>query len=227
MYKFPIQIENSSRETPPLSDSLTSMTSRTRPTAPMSDPSSHRRGAARGTPGALPTGHARRRSRGGWGGAARGGRRWRLSPSDWAWPPTGPGRTVWGGVEGAAVVAVVAWRVGWSGPGRAAGVALAVGGSVAAGRTGPDRVGSRARRSGAAARAALARGRGPSSGRRRLEGAGRDRPAASDRGSGLWVSGSQVSRTSAISRTARVWNGGRPPLGPSAGYCPDCCGFKR
>ena len=60
--------------------------------------------------------------------------------------------------------AAVAWRVGWSGPGRAAGVAPVVGPGVAADRTGPDRVGSRARRSGAAARAALARGRGPSSG---------------------------------------------------------------
>jgi hypothetical protein len=40
-------------------------------------------------------------------------------------------------------------------------VAHAVGWGVAADRTGPDRVGSRARRSGAAARAALARGRGP------------------------------------------------------------------
>ena len=33
---------------------------------------------------------------------------------------------------------------GWSGPGRPAGLALAVGWVVAAGRTGPDRVGSRA-----------------------------------------------------------------------------------
>ena len=38
--------------------------------------------------------------------------------------------------------AVVARRVGWSGPGRAAGVARAVGPGVAADRTGPDRVGS-------------------------------------------------------------------------------------
>lgn len=35
----------------------------------------------------------------------------------------------------------VAWRMGWSGPGRAAGVALAVGWGVAADRLGPDRVG--------------------------------------------------------------------------------------
>ena len=41
-------------------------------------------------------------------------------------------------------LAAVAWRVGWSGPGRAAGVALAVGRGVAADRTGPDRVGSAA-----------------------------------------------------------------------------------
>ena len=38
-------------------------------------------------------------------------------------------------------MAAVAWRVGWSGPGRAAGVARAVGPGVAADRTGPDRVG--------------------------------------------------------------------------------------
>ena len=38
-------------------------------------------------------------------------------------------------------LAAVAWRVGWSGPGRAAGVARAVGPGVAAARTGPDRVG--------------------------------------------------------------------------------------
>ena len=68
-----------------------------------------------------------------------------------------------GPAEGLALAAV-AWRVGWSGPGRAAGVALAVGWGVAAARTGPDRVGSRARRSGAAVRAALARGRWPISG---------------------------------------------------------------
>ena len=49
-------------------------------------------------------------------------------------------------------------------PGAGGGVAPVVGPGVAADRTGPDRVGSRARRSGAAARAALARGRGPSSG---------------------------------------------------------------
>ena len=55
------------------------------------------------------------------------------------------------------------WRVGWSGPGRAAGMALAVRSGVAAARAGPDRVGSRARRSGAAARATWARGRGLSS----------------------------------------------------------------
>jgi hypothetical protein len=36
------------------------------------------------------------------------------------------------------------WRVGWSGPGRAAGVAFAVAWGVAAARTGPDRVGSKA-----------------------------------------------------------------------------------
>ena len=40
--------------------------------------------------------------------------------------------------------AAVAWRVGWSGPGRAAGVARAVGWGVAADRAGPDRVGDRA-----------------------------------------------------------------------------------
>ncbi len=34
------------------------------------------------------------------------------------------------------------WWVGWSGPGRAAGVAFAVAWGVAADRTGPDRVGS-------------------------------------------------------------------------------------
>ena len=84
--------------------------------------------------------------------------------------------------------AAVAWRVGWSGPGRAAGVARTVAWGVAADRTGPDRVGSRAWRSGAAARAALARGREPSFGRRRPEGAGHDRPTASDRVSGLWGS---------------------------------------
>ena len=61
-------------------------------------------------------------------------------------------------------LAAVAWWVGWSGPGRAAVLALIVGWGVVAARTGPDRVGSRAWRSGAAARAALARGRGPSSG---------------------------------------------------------------
>ena len=38
-------------------------------------------------------------------------------------------------------LAAVAWRVGWSGPGRAAGVAFAVAWGVAADRTGPDRVG--------------------------------------------------------------------------------------
>ena len=81
------------------------------------------------------------------------------------------------------------WRVGWSGPGRAAGVAFAVARGVAAARAGPDRVGSRARRSGAAARAALARGRGPSSGgRRRPEEMRHDWPTASDRVSGLWGS---------------------------------------
>ena len=56
------------------------------------------------------------------------------------------------------------WRVGWSGPGWAAGVTFAGTWGVAADRTGPDRVGSRAWRSGAAARAALARGRWPTSG---------------------------------------------------------------
>jgi hypothetical protein len=56
-------------------------------------------------------------------------------------------------------LAVVAWRVGWSGPGRAAGVARAVRWGVVAARAGPDRVGSRARRSGAAARATWARRR--------------------------------------------------------------------
>jgi hypothetical protein len=74
-------------------------------------------------------------------------------------------------------------------PGAGGGGGARVGWGVAADRTGPDRVGSRARRSGAAARAALARGRGPSSGgRRRLEGAGHDRPTASDRVSGLFGS---------------------------------------
>jgi hypothetical protein len=40
-------------------------------------------------------------------------------------------------------LAAVAWRVGWIGSGRAAGVARVVGRGVAADRTGPDRVGSR------------------------------------------------------------------------------------
>jgi hypothetical protein len=47
-----------------------------------------------------------------------------------------------GPAEGLAPAAV-AWRVGWSGPGRAAVLALAVGPSVVADRIGPDRVGSR------------------------------------------------------------------------------------
>ncbi|MBV8606558.1 MAG: hypothetical protein JO034_03750 [Singulisphaera sp.] len=42
--------------------------------------------------------------------------------------------------------AAVARRVGWSGPGRAAVMALAGGPGVVAARAGPDRVGARARR---------------------------------------------------------------------------------
>jgi hypothetical protein len=49
--KVKVDDENSRRETPPLSDSLTSTPSRTRPTASTSDPSSHRRVASQGTPG--------------------------------------------------------------------------------------------------------------------------------------------------------------------------------
>jgi len=48
-----------------------------------------------------------------------------------------------GSADGLALAAVVR-RVGWSGPGRAAAVARAVARDVAAARTGPDRVGSRA-----------------------------------------------------------------------------------
>ena len=71
-----------------------------------------------------------------------------IEPLGVGWPRRGCGR----GVCRPGGPAVVARRVGWSGPGRAAGVALAVGWGVAADRHGPDRVGSRARRSGAAAR---------------------------------------------------------------------------
>jgi len=92
-------------------------------------------------------------------------------------------------------LAAGAWRVGWSGPGRAAGVALAVAWGVAADRTGPDRVGSRAAVGG---RGAGGFGSGTGAhrpgGRWRPEEARHDRLTASDRVSGLFGSHRTESR---------------------------------
>jgi hypothetical protein len=59
--------------------------------------------------------------------------------------PGGGGRRPSGAGAGSlgllGALAAVAWRVGWSGPGRATVLAFTVGRGVAAARTGPDRVG--------------------------------------------------------------------------------------
>ena len=103
-------------------------------------------------------------------------------------------------------------RGGWGGAARGGrrGWPSPSGSGVAAARTGPDRVGSRARRSGAAARAALARGRWPISGGALAARAGR--------GTGLRLRVPASASGGGIPPGTFAASGGALPIGASGAF---------